>query len=149
MNEADKNIIKQASLILENHFKEENSVLINSHLDAIKFLKFNLSLEEREVFAVMFLNNQHRLISFEKVFFGTVAHCSVHAREIIKMALGLNASAVIFSHNHPSGNCKPSDSDLKLTKELKGMLETFEIRVLDHVIVGRLDHFSFNESGIL
>jgi len=109
MNTADKKIIKQACLILEAHFKKENTVLIKDANGVIEFLKLNLSIEEREVFAIMFLDNQHRLISFEKMFFGTVNSCSIHLREIAKIALKLNSSAIVLAHNHPSGNCKPSD----------------------------------------
>ena len=149
MNEADKNIIKQACLILENQFKTENPVIVKHPDDVVCFLKLNLTLEEREVFAVMFLDNQHRLIRFEKIFFGTVASCAVYPREVAKIALALNASAVILSHNHPSGDCTPSDSDIRLTKEIKGVLKTLEIRVLDHVIVGRLNSFSFAKDNLL
>lgn len=144
MNTADKKIIKQAGLILEAYFKVENSVLIKNPSDVIEFLKLNLSLEEREVFAIMFLDNQHRLISFEKMFFGTVNNCSIHPREIVKEALKLNSSAVILSHNHPSGDC-----DSKVTTHIKDALEMFGIRVLDHIIVGRLNSFSFSEHNIL
>ncbi|MDG9667081.1 DNA repair protein RadC [Hahella sp. CR1] len=105
--------------------------------DATKyFLVLQLAEHEQEVFACMFLDNQNRLISFEKLFYGTIDQASVYPREIVKRALMLNAAAVILAHNHPSGMSEPSLADIAMTKTVKSSLALIDVRVLDHVVVG-------------
>ncbi|MFQ5470755.1 MAG: DNA repair protein RadC [Gammaproteobacteria bacterium] len=102
-----------------------------------------------EVFCCLFLDNRHRLISFDELFRGTINGASVHPREVVKQALTHNAAAVIFAHNHPSGIAEPSQADRKLTKWLMDALSLVEIRVLDHFIVGDGQLFSFSEHGLI
>jgi len=102
-----------------------------------------------EIFACLFLDNKHRVICFEKLFRGTINGTSVYPREVLKQALDVNASAVIFAHNHPSGVCTPSDADKQLTCLLKEALSLVDIRVLDHFIIGDGEGFSFAEHGLL
>lgn len=103
---------------------------------------------EREVFGVLFLNNQHQLIEFEVLFYGTVDSASVYPREVVKRALLWNASAVIFCHNHPSGTAEPSQADRRITRKLCDALALMDVRVLDHFVVGS-DVVSFAERGWL
>lgn len=104
---------------------------------------------EREVFAVVFLDNQHRLLTFEQLFQGTVNHTGVHPREIVRRAIELNAAAVVLAHNHPSGLAEPSRADEFVTQSLKAALQLVEVRVLDHLVVGRGQVVSFAERGLL
>ena len=96
---------------------------------------------------VLFLDNQHRLLSYETLFVGTIDHTEVHSREVVKAALRYNAAAVIVAHNHPSGECEPSRADRLITERLVKALRLVEIRVLDHVVVGQRDTVSFAERG--
>ena len=117
------------------------------------YVKLKLSKEKNEVFMVMYLNNQHELIKTVKEFRGTIDGCSVHPRVIVQRALELNAAAVIFAHNHPSGVLDPSQSDIRITDRLKTALNLVEVRVLDHLILGRENGryvtASFAERGML
>jgi DNA repair protein RadC len=102
-----------------------------------------------EVFACLFLDNQHRLIGFEELFHGTINMAKVYPREVVKQALSYNAAAVIFAHNHPSGIAEPSMSDIELTQQLKSALNMVDIRVLDHIIVGDAEPSSLAEQGLI
>lgn len=102
-----------------------------------------------EVFACLFLDNQHRVILLEELFRGTIDSTSVYPREVVKRALFHNAAAVIFAHNHPSGVNEPSQADKHITEKLKQSLMLFDIRVLDHFIVGDGQPYSFAEHGVL
>ncbi len=102
-----------------------------------------------EVFACLFLDNKHRVIVLEELFRGTIDGASVYPREVIKRVLFHNAAAVIFAHNHPSGNTEPSQADKQITERLKQALGLFDVRVLDHFIIGDGQPYSFAEHGIL
>jgi len=102
-----------------------------------------------EVFACLFLDNKHRIIKLEELFRGTIDGASVYPREVAKRALHHNASAVIFAHNHPSGIAEPSQADRLITDKLKQALNLFDIRVLDHFIIGDGVPFSFAEHGFI
>ncbi|MBV1876442.1 MAG: DNA repair protein RadC [Pseudomonadales bacterium] len=114
-----------------------------------QYLKTRMKGYEREVFACMYLDNQHRLIRYEELFFGTIDGATVHPREVVKRALENNAAAVIFAHNHPSGIAEPSQADRRITERLKAALAMIDVRVLDHFIVGDESVLSFAERGIL
>ena len=111
------------------------------------YLQAELAHKEREVFLVLFLDNQHRLIKKEEMFLGTINSAAVYPREIVKSALTCNAAALILAHNHPSGVAQPSASDRKITETIKQAAELVEIRVLDHFVIGKGDYFSFSENG--
>jgi DNA repair protein RadC len=113
------------------------------------YLKAQLRDRRYEVFAVLHLDNRHRVIAFEELFRGTIDGASVHPREVVRQALKHNAAAVIFAHNHPSGVAEPSDADRHLTHRLKDALGLVDIRVLDHFVVGDGDVTSFAERGWL
>ena len=102
-----------------------------------------------EVFALMFLDAQHRLIQWEEMFRGTLTQTSVYPREVLKRCLELNAAAVILLHNHPSGVAEPSRADEFLTQTLKTALAMVDVRVLDHLVVSHSQVVSFAERGLL
>lgn len=107
------------------------------------YLQAELENKEREVFMVLFLDNQHRLIKKEEMFLGTINCAPVHPREIVKSALYCNSAAIILAHNHPSGNAKPSNADRQITTKIKQACELIEVQLLDHFIIGKGDYFSF------
>ena len=113
------------------------------------YLQLQLGALGHEVFAVLFLDAQTRLIKLEEMFRGTLTQAAVYPREVVKRALDLQASAVIFAHNHPSGAAEPSRADELLTQTLKSALALVDIRVLDHLVVGHNDVISFAERGLL
>ena len=104
---------------------------------------------EREVFAILFLDSQHRVIKFEELFQGTLDAASVYPREVVKAALKADAAAVILTHNHPSGSVQPSRADEALTQTLKAALSLVDVRVLDHIIVGSNETLSMAERGLV
>lgn len=113
------------------------------------YLRLALGGREHEVFLVLFLDAQHRVISADEIFRGTLTQTSVYPREIVKAALKANAAAVIFAHNHPSGVAEPSQADELLTRQLKEALAMVDVRVLDHFIVAGRATLSFAERGLL
>ena len=113
------------------------------------YLSVQLRGYSYEVFACLFLDNQHRVLKFEELFRGTIDGASVYPREVAKKALLHNAAAVILAHNHPSGISEPSHADRQITDKLKQALSLFDIRVLDHFIVGDGTPYSFAEHGLL
>lgn len=113
------------------------------------YLRMQLAHLPHEVFAVLFLDAQNRLIRLEEMFRGTLTQTSVYPREVIKRALELHASAVILAHNHPSGVAEPSHADECLTETLRHALQLVDVRVLDHFVVGHADIVSFAQRGRL
>lgn len=121
---------------------------IFKHADQVKaFLMSQLRHLQRETFAVIYLDSQHALLSFEEMFVGSVSSAEVHPREVAKRALQHNAAAVILAHNHPSGLAHPSQADRRLTDTLCEALSLFEIRVLDHMIIGDEEVCSMAQMG--
>lgn len=117
--------------------------------DTAAYLTSQLRAHDQEVFACLFLDNQHRFLQFEKMFFGTIHGANIHPREVVKRAMHLNAAAVILAHNHPSGVNEPSHDDIEITKHLKQALRLVDVRVLDHFIVGNGDATSLAQLGLL
>ena len=113
------------------------------------YLRLKLGEREHEVFVVVFLDTQHRVIAIEELFRGTLSQTSVYPREVVKEALARNAGAVILAHNHPSGNPEPSRADEFLTQTLKAALALVDVRVLDHLVVTRAGVLSFAERGLI
>lgn len=113
------------------------------------FLSHHLGGREREVFTCLFLDSQHRLLRCEDLFFGTLDGAAVYPREVAVRALQYRAAAVILAHNHPSGVAEPSAADRRITERLREALGLLDIRVLDHIIVGRGESCSFAERGLL
>ncbi len=118
--------------------------------DAVySFSRSKLSGRDNESFLLIYVNSKNRIIDHEILFEGTVDRSAVYPRRIVKRALERNASGLILVHNHPSGECSPSSQDLKLTRDIKDVATQLDIRVLDHVIVGRGGYFSFQEGALL
>lgn len=114
-----------------------------------QYLTARLRHQDRELFSCLFLDNRHCVIRCEDLFQGTIDGASVYPREVVKRAMALNAAAVIFAHNHPSGVAEPSSADQRLTHRLVKALELVDIRVLDHMVVGETEVVSFAERGLL
>lgn len=113
------------------------------------YLQLQLANKKHECFAVLFLDNQHRLLALEEMFRGTLAQTSVYPREVVLRALHHHAAAVVLAHNHPSGTVQPSRADETLTQALKAALALIDVRVLDHVIVAPGLALSMAEKGLL
>jgi DNA repair protein RadC len=118
--------------------------------DAVKqYLQLQLAHKNHEVFAVLFLDSQNRLLAMEELFRGTLSQTSVYPREVVLRALHHQAAAVVLSHNHPSGSVQPSRADEALTQNLKASLALVDVRVLDHIIVGQGQSLSMAEQGLM
>lgn len=142
-------VLEEARQILELSLAKPDNTAFSSPDATKQFLKLKLAQAEREIFACLFLDNRHRLIEYQELFFGTIDGASVHPREVVKAALKLNAAAVILAHNHPSGVAEPSKADESITQRLKDALALVDIRVLDHLIIGTDEPVSFAERGLL
>lgn len=140
-----KGIAELARRYYNVRMMEENSLL--SPEMTREFLQSQLMEEEREIFLVIFLDAQHRVISHSRLFAGTLSHVEVHPREIIREAIKLNASALILAHNHPSGCAEPSKADKLITERVVKCCQFMDIRVLDHLVIGRGEYVSFAERG--
>lgn len=144
----------QLQAVLEmakRHFKEilQRGDALTSPDITRAYLSAQLRGYTHEVFACLFLDNQHRVIQLEELFRGSLDSASVYPREVVKRALFHNAAAIIFAHNHPSGIAEPSIADQHITDKLKQALALFDIRVLDHFIIGDGEPYSFAEHGYL
>ena len=144
---SEETIIQRAMEILESRLRKKEYSFTNP-TDTKNFCRLKLQQLEHEVFSVLFLDNQHGLIEYRELFRGTIDGASVYPREVVKTALQLNAAAVIFTHNHPSGISTPSNADRNITTKLKSGLDLMDIRVLDHIIIGD-ETYSFAESGLI
>jgi DNA repair protein RadC len=140
-------VLRQARRVLSQRVRRGATM---SSPQAVKdYLRLQIGVLEHEVFTVIFLDAQHRLIALKEMFRGTVTQTSVYPREVVKEALAVNAAAVIFAHNHPSGAADPSRADEFLTQSLKTALALVDVRVLDHLVVAGADVVSFSERGLL
>ena len=113
------------------------------------YIALQLGGHTQEVFAVLFLDVQHRLLRLEEMFHGTLTQTSVYPREVARRALALNAAAVVLAHNHPSGVAEPSRADEHLTQTLRSALQLLDVRVLDHIVVGQGRVVSMAERGLM
>jgi DNA repair protein RadC len=123
--------------------------LFNTPQAVRDYLQLQLGARSYEVFAVLFLDSQHRLIELEEMFRGTLTQTSVYPREVVKRALTLHASSVVLAHNHPSGTAQPSRADELLTQTLKAALALIDVRVLDHFVVTGQQAVSMAELGLV
>jgi DNA repair protein RadC len=145
---ANDAVIRRALRIMESRLKYHD-VALNSPQAVRDYLRLRLADLEWEVFVVLFLDAQNRLIACEELFRGTLTQTSVYPREVVKAVLKHNAAAVIFAHNHPSGVAEPSRADELLTQTLKQALALIECKVLDHFVVAGEKTTSFAERGLL
>lgn len=140
-------IIKQAERIIEQRFNQQQKLL--SPNDTRQYFIFKLALLEHEVFSVVLLDNQHRLLGYEQLFQGSLREVSIYPREVVKLSLRYNAAALILVHNHPSGDTEPSTADCQITQRLKAALDLIDVRILDHFIVAGNQTTSLAERGLL
>lgn len=143
----EEQIIKAATTLLNKQIAH-GSPLTSPDITGT-YLKTKLRGLEHEVFVCLFLDNQHRVIEYEELFRGTIDGTSVYPREVVKRCLALNAAAVIFAHNHPSGIAAPSFADRQITNKLKEALDLIDVRVLDHFIIGDGESYSFAEHRLI
>lgn len=141
-------VIAEALRILESRLQRPGGTFA-APSQVRDFLALHLAPLEHEAFCVLFLDSQHALIAFERMFRGTLGQTSVYPREVVRRALALNAGAVILAHNHPSGQPEPSRADDLLTQSIKSALALVDVRVVDHFIVGGAQIVSFAERGLL
>lgn len=145
---AGQQTVRAALALLECQLREPGASFTSSH--AVRdWLRLQLATSEREEFTALFLDNQHRLITHETLFTGTINHTQVHPREVVKAALKHNAAAVIIAHCHPSRFAEPSQSDRRITERLKQALALVDIHLLDHLVVGGMEVVSLAERGWL
>lgn len=122
---------------------------LTSPAETRSYLSAQLRHRKREVFACLYLDNRHRVLGYEELFFGTIDGASVHPREVVRQCIAHNAAAVILAHNHPSGVAEPSRSDEDITQRLKEALALVDIRLLDHMVVGDGAIISLAERGLI
>lgn len=148
MAATDRAVIDAALSVLARHLRTPGA-LFDSPGATRDFLRLHLAGWDRERFAVLFLDGQHRLIELDVLFEGTLTQTSVYPRDVVRRALHWNAAAVILAHNHPSGHAEPSRADQHLTQALRAALALVDTRVLDHLVIGWPDVVSMAERGLM
>jgi DNA repair protein RadC len=143
--ENEKVILAQAAAIIETNIR--NTPELTSPDLASELCVNRLVHKEQEVFAILMLDSQHRLIEFVEHSIGSIASASIYPREVVKSVLSYNAAAVIFAHNHPSGIAEPSQADRGITERLVKALSLIDVDVLDHFVIGCGEHVSFAQKG--
>lgn len=147
---AEDETIAQAIEILRRRLYHQDAPTLDSPTTVRDYLTLQYAALQHEVFGCVWLTSQHQVLADDVLFTGTLTQTSVYPREVVKAALRHNAGAVVFFHNHPSGNSDPSGADERLTAELKRALALVDVRVLDHFIVaGSTRPVSFAERGLL
>ncbi|KGA65917.1 RadC family protein [Yersinia pseudotuberculosis] len=144
----EQRVIRRAMRVLERYQRQPGEKFLAASCTK-SWLQLYLARQEREVFVVLYLDNQHRLLEHETLFLGTISHTEIHPRELVKSALRHNAAAVIIAHNHPSGVTDASKADREITSRIVNALDLVEVRVLDHFIIGDGAVLSFAERGWL
>lgn len=147
-DDADDKIIQQALAILERRMLRE-AFKASSPQVIKQYLVMKMARLDHEVFCVLWLDVKNRILDYEEMFRGTLTHCAVYPREIVRSAMRNNAAAAIIAHVHPSGEPDPSDADRHLTKAIRDALSLVEVRLLDHIIVANVKTFSFAENGLI
>jgi DNA repair protein RadC len=145
---AQQSVITEAFNLVQERAATEGEFMTSPSQTFDYFRLFYADRQEREHFALMLLDSQHKVLECSVIFSGTIDGASIYPREIVKAALYANAAAVILAHNHPSGQPEPSTADKRITERIKSALALVDIRVLDHIIVGD-SCYSFAESGEL
>src|SRR3989338_4548899 len=140
-----------ASEIARRQLKQEvvGKTYVRDPQSVLDYLYSSLRDKKREVFKVLFLNKANRIVDEQDLFEGTVDETAIHPREVVKVALERHASALIFIHNHPSGRIEPSPEDREITQKLEAACTAVSVKVLDHIIVGDNQYFSFREHHLL
>ena len=144
---SEEDILQMANKISQHRFKKGQA--FETCRSGKKYLQALYQDSQREIFGVITLDSQHRLISKKDLFFGTLNSAAVYPREVVKEVLLDNAAAAFIYHNHPSGLSAPSDADIKITREIKKALSYIDVTLLDHFVIGREDVSSLAESGLM
>ena len=148
MSPGEQRTIRRALNLLAKQLREPGVAFTSTHVTR-DWLRLHLTGLERDVFIVLWLDNQNRLLAQETLFTGTINSTTVHPRELVKSAMKHNAASAVLAHNHPSQLAEPSQTDRQITDRIKTALELVDVRVLDHMVVGGLDIVSFAERGWL
>ncbi|MDA5547955.1 DNA repair protein RadC [Yersinia massiliensis] len=148
MSPGEQRTIRRALNLLARQLREPGVAFTSTHVTC-DWLRLHLTGLEREVFIVLWLDNQNRLLAQETLFTGTINSTTVHPRELVKSAMKHNAASAVLAHNHPSQLAEPSQADRQITDRLVNALGLVDVRVLDHLVVGGLDIVSFAERGWL
>ena len=143
-----QDILDRAAALMAQRFRAGAPVLADPDRTR-QYLRHQIGTLPYEVFGLLLLDTRHRLIRAEVLFRGTIAGASVHPREVARVVLEANAAGVILFHNHPSGVAEPSQADELITRRLKETLSLLDVRVLDHLIIGDAQEYSFAETGLL
>ncbi len=115
----------------------------------IRYLRSEIGFSSREEFRVIFLNNYNMLVGSETLFIGTIDKSAVYPREIVEKVLYYKAKGIIFAHNHPSGNLRPSKQDIQITEHMQEALDLIDVKLLEHIIITQDGYFSFLEEGLI
>lgn len=148
LNDAERQSVVTLAMKLLS-IKHRAGKTLSSPAETRDFLRLRLAEYRNEVFGCLFLDNRHRIIAVRELFHGTIDGASVHPRVVVQHAMEVNAAAMVFFHNHPSGVAEPSRADEMLTRRLKEALALVDVRVLDHFVVSADESVSFAERGLL
>ncbi|ERT68311.1 hypothetical protein HMPREF0202_01700 [Cetobacterium somerae ATCC BAA-474] len=135
--------------ISKGNIGKKDLTTVKGKTELLNYLRSDIGFKSTEEFKVIYLSSSNRLLWEETLFRGTVDRSVVYPRLIIERALKYPTKGIIFAHNHPSGSLTPSKKDIVLTQELKDLLDVLDIKLLDHIILGEGDHFSFYENGLI
>ena len=144
--EKENNVITHLS---EGEQDKEQDIILSDNFALINYLKITIGNNDKESLCILYLNIQNKLIASDIENYGTVDRIGIYHREIIRRALELNATGIVISHNHPSGNCKPSKSDILLTDQLNKICVNIGIKLLDHIIISQNNHYSFYKNALI
>ena len=144
----DKAIAQAIKILTQRLNKHSHMPVLNSTTLVANFLTLQFAQLDREQFGCLFLHKHHHLICYETLFVGTIGHCSVYPREVVKRALFHNATGIVMVHNHPSGSGKASEEDIKLTHTLRDTLKLVDVVLQDHIIVHGQDTYSMRHNAL-
>ena len=149
----DKNVLglKIAQAVSRRYLADRvlDKDFVRSSDEVLDYLKHNLRDKNREIFLVIYLNGRNQILKMEELFEGTLSTSAVYPREVVRRALVNDAAALVFVHNHPSGNPNPSQDDLTITKKLKKAAQAIDVSVHDHLIIAGNDVYSFGDHGLI
>ncbi|MHA4987969.1 JAB domain-containing protein [Cetobacterium somerae] len=135
--------------ISKGNIGKKDLTTVKGKTELLNYLRSDIGFKNLEEFKVIYLSSSNRLLGEETLFRGTIDRSVVYPRLIVERALKYATKGIIFAHNHPSGDLKPSRKDIELTHELKDLLDVLDIKLLDHIILGEGEHFSFYENGLI
>lgn len=141
--------LKQAFEMIAESKVIDDEIRLKDKSNLLDFLKYKIGFKDKEQFVVIFLNNYNIMTGYEILFTGTIDKSAIYPREIMEKVFKYKAKGVIFAHNHPSGNIRPSKQDIAITEHMKEVLEMVDVKLLEHIIVATDEYFSFSEECLL